>query len=558
MLHYPFRIAPEHLTKRLVSFIPGAMKLNPVPILVGAAQITQRKEADPVFDPLGLMIEASRLALADAGADGLCSLIDTVCVVNSFSCDDENAPKRLSRALGLNPREVVYSLIGGNTPQMLVNRYSRDIAAGRKQAVLIAGAEAIYAMVRAARRKSTLDWSGNITWQQVRDDSRPVNFDTLLRMGCEHEAKRLHAAGEEYPAPNNRAEDSFDLFLPQFMYPFFETALRALSGRTPEEHRRYLGVRCERLARIAAQNPHAWEREAATADEITQATGKNRYVAYPYTIRMMANINVDQAAAVILTSVEAAEKSGIDRARWVYPMGGAEFSNIWHVSRRPCLHDSPAVTEASRLALGQAGLTLNDIGVFDLYSCFPSAVEIARRALGIPEDDGRDLSVTGGLAHFGGPGNNYTLHVIASVMERIRRDRRLKAMVTANGWFNSKHAVGIYGAGEPLHPWEDRDDGPIQRAIDAQTLPEPVERAEGRLAVEAYMIRHDPEGRPEQGMVIGRLADGRRALADIYADPQGLLKLEQIELVGRTGAVRFDPVIGRNRVVFSASVYAGL
>ena len=272
------------------------------------------------------------------------------------------------------------------------------------------------------------------------------------------------------------------------MYPFFETALRVLSGRTPEEHRRYLGARCERLARIAARNPQAWERKAADADEITQVTGKNRYVVYPYTIRMMATINVDQAAAVILTSVEAAEKLGIDRTRWVYPMGGAEFRNIWHVSRRPCLHDSPAVTEASRLALGQAGLTLSDIGVFDLYSCFPSAVEIARRALGIPENDGRDLSVTGGLAHFGGPGNNFTLHAIASVVERIRRDRGLKAMVTANGWFNSKHAVGIYGAGEPLHPWEDRDDEPIQRAIDAQALPEPVERAEGRLSVEAYMI----------------------------------------------------------------------
>ncbi|MFH1081482.1 MAG: acetyl-CoA acetyltransferase [Pseudomonadota bacterium] len=526
--------------------------MKPVPILVGAAQITRRKENDPVVDPLGLMIQASRLALADAGRNNLSHLIDTVCVVNSFSCDDENTPHRLSRVLGLTPREAVYSLIGGNTPQMLVSRYSRDIAAGRKQAVLIAGAEAIYTMVRAAREKTTLDWPDNITWRLVRDAGLPVNFNTLLRLGCEHEAKRLQDAGEEYPQPNNRAEDAFDLFLPQFMYPFFETALRALSGRTPEEHRRYLGIRCERLARIAAQNPHAWERKAATADEITQATGKNRYVAYPYTVRMMANINVDQAAAVILTSVEAAEKAGIDRARWVYPMGGAEFSNVWHVSRRPCLYDSPAVTEASRLALEQAGLTLSDIGVFDLYSCFPSAVEIVRRVLGIPEDDERDLSVTGGLAHFGGPGNNYTLHVIASIVERIRRDRRVKAMVTANGWFNSKHAVGVYGAGEPRHFWEDRDDGPIQRAIDAQALPEPVERADGQLAVEAYMIRHDSEGQPERGTVIGRLADGRRTLASIDTSPQGLLKIEQIELVGRTGAVRFDPAVGQNRVVFSA------
>lgn len=534
------------------------MNMTPIPIIAGAAQITQRKGADPVLDPLGLMIQASRRAIAEAGAEGLPPLVDTICVVNSFSCDDEQLPDRLSRALGLNPGETIYSLIGGNTPQMLVNEFSRDIAAGRRQAVLIAGAEAIHAMVRGARGKVKLDWPDNITWRRVRDAGLPVNFDTLLRLGCEHETKRLHDAGEKYPEPNNRAEAALDLFLPQFMYPFFETALRASSGRTPEEHRLHMGRRCEHLAGIAARNPHAWERKAAAADEITQSTSKNHYIAYPYTVRMVANINVDQAAAVILTSESAAEKSGIDRSHWVYPMGGAELKNIWHVSRRPCLHNSPAITEASRLALGQAGLSLNEIGVFDLYSCFPSALEIARRAIGIPEDDGRDLSVTGGLAYFGGPGNNYTLHAIASVVERIRRDRTLKAMVTANGWFNSKHAVGVFGGEAPPYPWEERDDEPVQRAIDAQALPEPVERAEGRLTVEAYMIRYGRDCRPERGTVIGRLPDGRRALADIDASVQRLQNLERIELVGRTGKVRFNPLVKRNLLSFSASVYAGL
>ncbi len=265
---------------------------------------------------------------------------------------------------------------------------------------------------------------------------------------------------------------------------------------------------------------------------------------------MMANINVDQAAAVIMTSEADAQSLGIDRARWVYPMGGAELNNIWHVIRRPRLDDSPAITETTGFCLKQAGLALSDIGVFDLYSCFPSAVEISRRAIGIPEDDPRDLTVTGGLASFGGPGNNYTLHAIASVVERIRRDRRLKALVTANGWYNSKHAIGVYGAEPPDHPWEYREDAAIQQAIDAEALPEPVERAEGILTVEAYLIRHALDGRPERGTVIGRLPDGRRALADIDTDRQGLLKLEQMEGVGQTGKVRFDSLIKRNRITF--------
>lgn len=533
------------------------MNKKHAPVLIGAAQVTQRKGAEPVCDALGLMIAASRAALADTRARAPAHLIDTVCVVNSFSRDDENNPCMLARALGITPREHIYSFIGGNTPQMLVNRFCRDIAAGRRQAVLIAGGEAIASMVNGSRGKTAIDWPDNVTWRRMCNAGLPVNFDTLLHLGCDHEAGRLRAMGEEYDEPNNRAEAPYDLFMPQFMYPFFETALRSASGRSPDEHSRFLGARCERLARIAAGNPHAWSRTAACADEIASITPQNRYVVYPYTLRMIANINVDQAAALIMTNDEVAKKLGIDSERLVYPLGGAEFANIDHVSRRPCFFESPALAEASRLALGQADIKLSDIGLFDLYSCFPSAVEIARRAVGMAEDDLRDMSVTGGLAYFGGPGNNYTLHAIASVVERIRADRSLKAMVTANGWFNSKHAVGIYGADAPPHPWEDRNDEAIQRGIDARALPEPVDRAAGPLLVEAYMIRHDSLGRPERGTVIGRLPDGWRALADIDAGHEELLRLEAIELVGCTGEVRYDALIGRNRVIFAESVYAG-
>ena len=264
----------------------------------------------------------------------------------------------------------------------------------------------------------------------------------------------------------------------------------------------------------------------------------------------MSNINVDQSAAFIMTSEGDARALGIERSRWVYPMGGAELNNIWHVSQRPQLYDSPAITEASRLALKQSGLSLSDIGIFDLYSCFPSAVEISRQAIGIKENDLRDLSVTGGLAYFGGPGNNYSMHAIVTSMELIRRNRRLKVMVTANGWYNSKHAIGIYGAEPPDNPWEDEDYSAIQKSIDAEALPEPVERADGPLTVEAYSIRYDTAGNPERITIIGRLQSGCRALADIHAQTRELRKLEQVKLAGKTGEARFNVASGRNIVVF--------
>lgn len=534
------------MTKLLRWLIVPSMKPRPVPILVGAAQFTQSKDAFPSLDPLGLMIRASRDAIADAGSDALPAIIDTVCVVNSFSRDDENTPHMLAKSLGVKPRHAIYSLIGGNTPQKLVNQFSRDIAAGRRRTVLISGAEAIYSLCRHSRGKAALDWPDNETLRQLREKDLKANFDTLLHLGCDHEKSILDTQGGKYDEPNNRAEEAYDLFMPQFMYPFFETALRSLSGRTPEEHRLCMGRSYERFSRIASQNPHAWSRRVLSAEDITLATPRNRSVVYPYTFRMVANINVDQSAALIMTSDQDAQKLGIDRSRWVYPMGGAELNNIWHVTQRPQLHDSPAITEASRLALKQAGLSLHDIGVFDLYSCFPSAVEISRRAIGIPEDDPRDLSVTGGLAYFGGPGNNYTMHAIVSVVNHIRHDSRLKAMVTANGWYNSKHAIGIYSAEPPDYPWEDHDVSAVQKAIDAEALPDPVERASGILTIEAFMIRYDQDGRPERATVIGRLQDGNRALADVRADIGDLRKLEGIELVGKTGEVRYDAALGRN------------
>ena len=335
------------------------------------------------------------------------------------------------------------------------------------------------------------------------------------------------------------------------MYPLFETSLRASSGRSPEEHQMYMGKSFERLSRIASQNPFAWSKQSLSAQVIATPTPDNRYVGYPYTKYMNANVDVDQSAAVIMTTEDSARSLGIPEDKWVYPIGGADFNDVWHVTHRPCLHESPAIRHAARIALEQADLTLEDIDVFDLYSCFPSAFEIARREIGIPEDDRRDLSVTGGLPFFGGPGNNYSMHAIAAVVDLIRKDRSRKAMVTANGWYLTKHAIGVYAGSSSGQPWDDRDDSPVQRSINAKALPMPIERASGSMMVEAYVIQHDKAGKPVKGTVVGRLEDGGRALAVIDAGLEELLEMETFELVGKQGDVRYDQATGRNLARFN-------
>jgi len=514
------------------------MKIPERPVLIGAGQFTQSKKALPASDPVGLMAVSSQSAMADAGVHA--GIIDTICVINMFSWVYDDPCRSLAELLGAAPKQNIYGPIGGNTPQMMVNRFARDIAAGKCSAVLIAGAEAVYSLARAAKFNTVLDWPQNEFMKALGDG--PVNFDVLLRYGYDLEM----CSGEILPSLN-RVESAYDIFLPQYMYPVLETSLRAAARRSPRQHREHMNGICRYLSGIAAKNPYAWTRDGLNGD-VTITSQNNRYIGYPYTKLMTANINVDQAAAIIMTSESAAIRLGIPRSKWVYPLGGADLSNVWYVSQRRCLHDSPAITEGARLALEQANLTIDDIDIFDLYSCFPAQFEIARQALGIAENNGRDLSLTGGLPYFGGPGNNYSLHAIAEVVKRLRHSPQFKAMVTANGWYNTKHSVGIYGCSVPSSPWEERDDSAVQARIDSLALPQPVERAEGYLKIQGYVIRHLPDGKPEGATVIGTLQDGRRALAEIDASSSELEILREKALEGRTGRVAFDNAKNRNMV----------
>ena len=143
-------------------------------------------------------------------------------------------------------------------------------------------------------------------------------------------------------------------------------------------------------------------------------------VCFPYPKRMCANIDVDQAAALLLCSYEAARDAGVPDDRMVFLHAAAEAHDHYFFSERWSLADSPGIATAVGDALDAAGITLDDIARFDLYSCFPSAVQVATRALGIADDDPRPLTVTGGLGFAGGPVNNYPTHAIARMVELLR------------------------------------------------------------------------------------------------------------------------------------------
>ena len=491
-----------------------------IPIIIGAAQFTQRKGTPQPLDSLSLMVKTGQDALKNTLTERIIDFIDAVYMVNISSWSYEDAPGELSKRLNLQPKEKIYLLDGGQSPQMLVNRATKAIASGKHRCILITGGEAAYSINKQFKGVRPKHWPGK----------KPPKY----------------IYGENWDL--NEIDRKYGLFFPSLSYAIFETALRASSGRSVEEHNKYIGQLMERFSRVASKNPLSWSQKYLTAEEITTPSPKNRRVVYPYTKRMCANNFVDQAGTIIITSEDVAKSLKIDKKQWVYIMGGVDLKNILQIYRRPRLDNSPAIKEGSRIALEQSGLQLSEIDKFDLYSCFPSIVEIFIKELGIKEGDPRDLTVTGGLPYFGSPLSNYSLHAIINTVELIRADPLLKIMVIANGGYNTKQSIGIYGSKPSKKDWGVRDDSKIQESILAQTLPEPIEQANGTLTIEGYSIIYDRTGQPKRGVLVGTHVNGHRAVA-IVTDSNLIVMLESRDVVGRTCLSRYNPEIDRNVVV---------
>lgn len=478
------------------------------PVLVGAGQVANRRER--LVDALDLMADAAAAAVADAGGT-IGDAVDAVWVVQSMSCAEAAPAHRLAERLGLRPGDRATTTIGGNTPQWLVARACDAVASGECTAVLIAGAEALDSARRArAGGDGERARPGQAPAEAVLGDIRP-------------------GAGP--------AELAVHLGAPAHLYPMFESVLAARAGRTPAEQRAWLSeLLAPMTARAALHRDNAWFPAALTPEQIATPGDDNRLVGEPYTKRMNSIIQVDQGAAVIVASLEAAKAAGAAADRLVFPWSAAECNDVFWPSERPDLGASPAIAAAGSAALAAAGIAIDDVAFFDLYSCFPSAMQIAAAALGLDPFDRRGLTVTGAMPYFGGPGNNYTTHAIATVMDCCRHQPGAVGLVTGLGWYVTKHAVGLYATTPPPRGWRHADCAADQARIDATAVPV-ADDAIGEAVVEAMTVIHGRGTGPTAAPVFARLPDGRRVVA-AAADPDLPEALAGTSLVGSAVAVR--------------------
>jgi acetyl-CoA C-acetyltransferase len=452
------------------------------PVIVGVGQHLQRAEGlDDALSPVDLIAEAVRIAATDTGAANVISHAQSLRVVQLLSWRYRDPAALVAARLGIRPAETAYTSAGGNTPQTLVNLTATEILDGSLDCAVLMGGETWRTRMRARRADVVLDWD------KQPDEMTPTRLiGSEMRMSHPYEQER-------------------GVVMPVQVYPMFETALRANRGESFDAHQVRTSELWARFSEVASHNPYAWVRDAKSAEEIRTPSPSNRMIGTPYPKLMNSNNDVDMAAALIMCSVEKARELGIPEDGWVFIHAGADAHDTEFVSNRADLHSSPAIRTAGRAAMDLAGKGPDDFAHVDLYSCFPSAVQIGAEELGFGLD--RELTVTGGLCFAGGPWNNYVMHSIATMVERLRDEPGAFGFVSANGGYVTKHAFGVYSTTPPggrfaaAHP---------QDEVDAMPRRELADDWQGDVTIEGYTVMHDREGTPETAIAACLLADGRR------------------------------------------------
>ena len=484
---------------------------NKAPVIVGVGDFTDRSKEDGL-NPQDLLSKASQLAIKDSGIKDLNKQIDYVGVVrfsvdfltatNQSSFQYSNFPRTLSNKLGIQATNEVYAPMGGNSPQVLLEDALIKISSGETDCALLAGGEALQTMIARLKAGMSLDWLDEPGGNPEMIGNNAIGFS-------EHE--KIHG-----------------MDLPTNVYPLFAQSLRKKDNKTAEQHLRECSSLFSEFSKVASNNPYSWFPTFRSEEEIAAVTKNNRLVGYPYTKYLNSVIRVNMSSAYILMSQTKADELGVSQNKRVYVHGCSILDDIWNVSERPNFHSSPAIKTCVNQTLEQAEVSFDDISHFDLYSCFPSAVQIAKEELGIPEEK-KDLTITGGLPYFGGPGNSYTMFSTTEMVRQLRKNPKNFGLLTANSWFITKHAAVVMST-SPSTRYEKIDNHLIQKEINSKAINNFTENPQGNGKILTYTIINGRKGL-EFALVIGSLEDGSRFIANSEKNEDLLQKMIKDEML---------------------------
>ncbi len=378
-------------------------------MLVGVGTATS---SAPVIE---LMTQACRSAALDAGSPALLRAVDRVSVPQgSWSLSD---PARMvASRLGATAARTYLSQIGVSQ-QEVIDDALEAIASGAADAVLIVGGEA-RAFARAGGAESADEGvPPDVTV------TRPPDFLAPIEL----------AAGTVWPVVQQ--------------YALIENALAAHEHQDAAAAGGDIARLWARYNEVAQGNPLAAFPAPRSAEAIARPGPGNRPLSHPYNLWHSSQWTVDQAAALLLCSAERARDAGVPPDRYLFPHVALHASHAITLTARRDLYAWPAMEVLGRAAAAHLGTPLAHLPIAEVYSCFPAAVRVQQRALGLDLEG--TPTVTGGMAFAGGPFNNYVLQSMAAVADRLRQQPEARGLVTTVSGMLSKPGLAVWSASPP-------------------------------------------------------------------------------------------------------------
>ena len=473
------------------------MQKNKTPVVIGVSSITQKGNYDDLDEALVLMDIATKGAIEDCANEDIKKYIDEISIPKGY-WKYRDPGKWIAENNNIKNIKTSITKVGV-LQQNLINKAALKIQEGSINASLIIGGESRYKRVIASKLgKEYIETELNI------DPDKYIKSESELRLDEEEEVLGEMAVG---------------------YYSILENAYRASKKNSIKEHNINLAQLYEGFSKIAVNNNKSWVSVPLTNKNILEASNTNPKQSFPYNKLHCTTWNVNQSSALIICSEDIADKLNIAYEKRVYPLVSSESNNMIPTLLRRNLIDPLGMKLAAKFILDFCKAHNIQPNTYDLYSCFPVAVQMFADALNLKNK--QNFTVTGGMAYAGGPLNHYVMTSTVKMIEEIRSDISKVGIVTGVSGMMTKQSFALWSK-KPLDKFYFKD-----VSQDAHDLDKPLKissQTNGRAIVIGYTVINDKKG-PKAVLYAEDLNNDRKIL--ISRDKKYINNMEKNEWVGK-------------------------
>ena len=394
------------------------------PVVIGVSCLQQKESFDKLDESLVLMEKAALAAISDSTNTEIKNFIDEIQIPKGY-WRYRDPGKWIATKNAFKKDIKTYITKIGVLQQNLINAACIRIIDGEINASLILGGESRYKkLIAKIENKKFIETELN----ENPDFYIKANDD--LQLDIEENELGNMAVG---------------------YYSIMESSMRSKSKF--DDHHNKIAKVYSNFSKIASKNPLAWSDKEYSIKDILYKNNKNPPQAFPYNKFHCTSWNVNQAAAIIICSEKIANLLNIPKDKRVYPIASSENNHMISTLQRPSLSDSAGMNLAAQFILEICKKNNLTPSLYDLYSCFPIAVQMFAKSLKL--ENLENTSITGGMSFAGGPLNSYVLNATAQIIKMIRKNKNT-GIVTGVSGMMTKQSYALWSK-NPLDEFTYKD-----------------------------------------------------------------------------------------------------